>query len=104
MIGGLIDATSLAKVDVSKQLSSSLDGPFNRMLLIRSGLGLNGLSPVNALPHNPATILDSEEIPRVPVSAVLSPLMTWNNSSIVADSSFSPARFLFFIYFFVFSV
>ena len=50
-------------------------------------------SPKNSWTNKPAAILRaSEEIPRISVSAGLSPLKTWRHSSIVTDSRISPTR------------
>ena len=83
-----MDVTSVTKEDdVSKQLLTSQEGPFKRILLITRSLGINGQSVVLRM-LGPITQLlslrDSEEIPREPVSAGLWPLR------IVVDSRISP--------------
>ena len=85
--GYLMDVTK--EHDVSKQLSTSQEGLFHLILLITRSSGINGqsvvlrkLGPITQL----LSLRTSEEIPRVPVSAGLSPLRTWCQSSIVVDS------------------
>ena len=94
--GCLIDVTSVMKEDeFSKQLSTSQEGPFKRILLITRSSGINGQSVVLRMLGPITQLLSlraSEEIPRVPVSAGLSPLRTWCHSSIVVDSRISPTR------------
>ena len=73
-----MDVTSATKEDdVLKQLSTSQKGPFKRILLILRSSGLNDQSVVLILLGPTTQLLSlraSEEIPRVPVSAGLSPL------------------------------
>ena len=95
-LGCLMDVTSVTKEDdVSKQLSTSQEKPFKRILLIKRSSGINGQSVVLRMLRPITQLLSlraSEEIPRVPVSAGLSPLKTWCHSSIVVDSRISPTR------------
>ena len=94
--GCFMDVTSVTKEDdVSKQLSTSQEGAFKRILLITRSSGINGQSVVLRMLGPITQLLSlraSEEIPRVPVSAVLSPLRTWYHSSIVVVSRISPTR------------
>ena len=94
--GCLMDVTSVTKEDdVSKQLSTSQEGPFKRILLITRSSGINGQSVVLRMLGPITQLLSlraSEEIPRVSVSAGLSPLRTWCHSSIVAASRIVPKR------------
>ena len=94
--GCLMDVTSVTKEDdVSKQISTSQEGPFKRILLITSSSAINGQSVALRM-LGPITQLLSlraiEEIPRVSVLAGLSPLRTWCHSSIVVDSRILPTR------------
>ena len=91
-----MDVISATKEDdVSKQLSKSQEGPFKRILLITRSSGINGQSVVLRMLGPITELLSlraSEEIPRVPISAGLSPPRTWCHSSIVVDSKISPTR------------
>ena len=81
--------------DFSKQLSTSQEGLFKQIFLITRSSGINGQSVVLRLLEPITHLLSlraSEEIPRVPVSAGLSPLRTVCHLSIVVGSRISPTR------------
>ena len=94
--GCMMDVTSVTKEDdVSKQLSTSQEGPFKRILLITRSSGINGQSVVSRMLGPITQLLSlraSKKVLRVPVSAGLLPLRLWCHLSIVVDSRISPTR------------
>ena len=88
--------TSTTKFDqFSRQRSISHKSAVSLILSITLVSGLEGQSVVLSM-LGPSTQLPSlrasEEIPRVPVSAGLSPLSMWCHWSVVVDSRVSPVR------------
>ena len=77
-------------------MSISHEGPLSLILSITLVSRLNGQSVVLSI-LGPLTqllsLMSSEEFPRVPVSAGISPLSMWCHWSVVVDSRFSPVRF-----------
>ena len=88
---GMFDGCNIGDEErwCSKQISTSQEGPFKRILLITRWSGINGQSVIPRL-LGPITQLlllrTSEEIPRVPLSAGLSRLRTWCRSLIAVES------------------